>query len=193
MTSPSLSWIDRAAFDRLVDRATGTSAPRWGALAPRVPAPKPAAKAASMVPPALVAKIASVVPPAPPFALAPYTPTGDGLEANLRELVRWIEENLRSRAAFIADDHGLPVVESARAKPGHTAATSSILLLLESIRSLMGDMGHWISLRTASGVLHFVEVETAWGRFGVGVLTEGTLTSDAQAALERAVSQAFSD
>lgn len=180
MTSPSLSWIDRAAFGRLVDRATGTGTAQWGALARPAIAPAP---------PAALAKTTSVAP----AAFAPYASTGDGLEANLRELVRWIEANLRSRAAFIADDHGLPVVESARAQPGHTAATSSILLLLESIRSLMGDMGHWISLRTASGVLHFVEVETSWGRFGVGVLTEGALNPDAQAALERAVSHAFSD
>jgi hypothetical protein len=109
----------------------------------------------------------------------------------LHAVVEWIEANVSCIGAFIADDNGLPVVEHSSVDQGHMAAASSVLLMLASIRGLMGDVAGWLSLKTGAGVLHFVEVETAWGRFGVGILTETHLPAELLPTLRDAVEVAF--
>jgi hypothetical protein len=113
------------------------------------------------------------------------------LEERLQALVAWIEDCVPCRAAFIADDNGLPVVEHVEAEAGHVAASSSILLMLASVRTLMRDSGGWLSLKLGAQVLNVVEVATRWGRFGIGVVTEDALPRDFLLALSDAVERAF--
>ncbi len=140
----------------------------------------------------------TVPPPAPPPPAAPakpsYTPfssTSRNLEERLQALVAWIDGNVVCRAAFIADDNGLPVVEHLGPEPGHIAAASSILVMLASVRSLMREGGGWLSLALGSSVLNVVEVATRWGRFGIGVVTDEALPREFLTALSAAVERAF--
>jgi hypothetical protein len=105
--------------------------------------------------------------------------------------VTWIEACVPCRAAFIADDNGLPVVEHLGADPGQIAAASSILLMLASVRSLMRDSGGWLSLKLGSAILNVVEVATQWGRFGIGIVTDDPLAREFLAVLSVAVERAF--
>jgi len=102
-----------------------------------------------------------------------------------------MDKDFACRAAFIADDNGLPVVEHLGADPGQIAAASSILLMLASLRSLMRDSGGWLSLKLGAAVLHVVEVATPWGRFGIGVVTDDSLPREFLTALSAAVERAF--
>jgi len=145
------------------------------------------------------------VPPPPPAVTAAPPPAASGsrpgyrpfaapsrqLEDRLQGLVAWIEDCVPCRAAFIADDNGLPVVEHVGADAGHVAAASSILLMLASVRTLMRDSGGWLSLKLGAQVLNVVEVATRWGRFGIGVVTEDALPRDFLLALSDAVERAF--
>jgi len=158
---------------------------------PIVPPPPPLASP----PPAVAAPPpAAVAPPAPPPRPAGYRPfvaSSRQLEERLQALVAWIEDCVPCRAAFIADDNGLPVVEHVGAEAGHVAAASSILLMLASVRTLMRDSGGWLSLKLGAQVLNVVEVATRWGRFGIGVVTEDALPRDFLVALSAAVERAF--
>jgi hypothetical protein len=113
------------------------------------------------------------------------------LDERLQALVAWIESCVKCRAAFIADDNGLPVVEHLGAEQGHIAAASSILMMLASVRTLMRDSGGWLSLKMSSAVLNVVEVTTRWGRFGIGVVTDDLLPHEFLTALSAAVESAF--
>src|SRR5215475_9878761 len=96
-TSRPLSWIDRGHWDGLLARVTGEPAP------PAAPPP----------------------PATPRLAYPPFVPSSRQLEDRLQALVAWIEDCVPCRAAFIADDNGLPVVEHVGAEAGHVAAASS--------------------------------------------------------------------
>lgn len=132
-------------------------------------------------------------PPAPPrpAGYRPFATSSRQLEERLQALVAWIEDCVPCRAAFIADDNGLPVVEHVGAEAGHIAAASSILLMLASVRTLMRDSGGWLSLKLGAQVLNVVEVATRWGRFGIGVVTEDALPREFLLALSAAVERAF--
>jgi len=172
--SRSLSWIDRGRWEGLLARVTDEPAPAYR------PPPRPAPRAM----PAPVA--------APPrVAYRPFVAPSRQLEDRLQALVAWIEACVPCRAAFIADDNGLPVVEHVGAEAGHVAAASSILLMLASVRTLMRDSGGWLSLELGAQVLNVVEVATRWGRFGVGVVTEDALPREFLLALSDAVERAF--
>ncbi len=134
---------------------------------------------------------ASAAPPAPRPAYRPFVASSRQLEERLQALVAWIEDCVPCRAAFIADDNGLPVVEHVGAEAGHVAAASSILMMLASVRTLMRDSGGWLSLKLGAQVLNVVEVATRWGRFGIGVVTEDALPRDFLLALSDAVERAF--
>lgn len=162
-TSRSLSWIDRGRWDGLLARVTGAQD------LPAAPAP------------------AGDPPPAYP----PFPASSRPLEDRLVALVAWIEDCVPCRAAFIADDNGLPVVEHVGAEAGHVAAASSILMMLASVRTLVRDSGGWLSLELGAQVLNVVEVPTRWGRFGIGVVTEDALPRDFLLALSEAVERAF--
>ena len=123
--------------------------------------------------------------------MSSFHPPDAPLEVRLHAVVEWIQTNVACIGAFIADDNGLPVVEHSSVDQGHMAAASSVLLMLASIRGLMGDVAGWLSLKTGAGVLHFVEVETEWGRFGVGILTHTHLPSELLPTLRDAVEVAF--
>ncbi len=206
--SRSLSWIDRDKWGSLLSAAThpgsaaGASASPSSAARsagrPQQAASPPAAvrpvtgplpgqrKGASMVPP-----VPAVAPP-PPKSFAPFAVAAtQSLEERLQALVTWIEDCVSCRAAFIADDNGLPVVEHVAADPGHVAAASSILMMLASVRTLMRDSGGWLSLKMSSGVLHVVEVTTRWGRFAIGVVTDDLIAQEFLTALSAAVDSAF--
>jgi hypothetical protein len=162
------------------------SVPPVSRRAPTLP-PPPAAPEPPAPPPAVTA------PPAPPPATVypAFSAPSRNLEERLQALIAWIERSVTCRAAFIADDNGLPVVEHIGADPGEIAASSSILLMLASLRSLMRDSGGWLSLKLGTAVLHVVEVDTPWGRFGIGVVTDDSLPREFLTALSVAVERAF--
>jgi hypothetical protein len=162
-TSRSLSWIDRGRWDGLLARITGAPVP------PTAPAPATGPHSAY-----------------PPFAAAARQ-----LEDRLQALIAWIEDCVPCRAAFIADDNGLPVVEHIATEAGHVAAASSILMMLASVRTLVRDSGGWLSLELGAQVLSVVEVATRWGRFGIGVVTDDALPREFLQALSEAVERAF--
>ena len=99
------------------------------------------------VPPPPAPATAPLAPPRP--AYQPFAAPSRQLEERLQALVAWIEACVPCRAAFIADDNGLPVVEHVGAEAGHVAAASSILLMLASVRTLLRDSGGWLSLSSA--------------------------------------------
>lgn len=140
-------------------------------------------------PPPTAAPAPAAAPPRP--AYRPFAAPSRQLEERLQALVAWIEDCVPCRAAFIADDNGLPVVEHVGAEAGHIAAASSILLMLASVRTLMRDSGGWLSLKLGAQVLNVVEVATRWGRFGIGVVTEDALPREFLLALSDAVERAF--
>lgn len=203
MTSRPISWINRADFGALLERATAepnaSAAPSSVSPPPRaisvaaIPAAAPVPKIPSLSAPSALSR-AGVHPSVPPPSLAPhepFEPSSAVLDARLHELVQWIERVTRCRAAFIADDNGLPVVEHHAAEQAQIAAASSILLMLASVRSMLQDGGAWMSLKTSSSVLHVVEVDTRWGRFAVGVVCDTALPSDFLSVLNDAVAIAF--
>jgi hypothetical protein len=162
--SRSLSWIDRERWEGLLAQVTDEPAPAYRAPAPAAP---------------------------PRATYRPFVAPSRQLEERLQALVAWIEACVPCRAAFIADDNGLPVVEHVGAEAGHVAAASSILLMLASVRTLMRDSGGWLSLELGAQVLNVVEVATRWGRFGIGVVTEDALPREFLLALSDAVERAF--
>ncbi|HEX3762668.1 MAG TPA: hypothetical protein VHW23_28425 [Kofleriaceae bacterium] len=169
----SLSWIDRGRWDGLLARVTDEPTPTHRP-------PRPAPRAAPEPTPLVTRS-----------SYRPFVASSRQLEDRLQTLIAWIEDCVPCRAAFIADDNGLPVVEHVGAEAGHVAAASSILLLLASVRALMRDSGGWLSLELGAQVLHVVEVATRWGRFAIGVVTEDTLPRDFLLALSGAVERAF--
>jgi hypothetical protein len=171
MNNQSLSWIDRGRWEGLLAKAT------------EAPAPTICLSAARPAPPARSARTSAGYPA--------FTSSSRSLAERLQALVAWIEDCVPCRAAFIADDNGLPVVEHLGAEPGQIAAASSILLMLASVRSLMQDSGGWLSLKIGAAILHVVEVATPWGRFGIGVVTDDCLPREFLAALSTAVEHAF--
>jgi hypothetical protein len=217
--SRSLSWIDRGRWEGLLARITDEPVPAYRpprpvsrampALPPFKPAPPsgPSTIQIAVPPPAprrarsntapfsaqpqrTPAPLPSVPPPPRP-AYRPFVASSCQLEERLQALVAWIEDCVPCRAAFIADDNGLPVVEHVGAEAGHVAAASSILVMLASVRTLMRDSGGWLSLKLGAQVLNVVEVATRWGRFGIGVVTEDALPREFLLALSDAVERAF--
>lgn len=198
----SLSWIDRGRWAGLLASATEAIAPPTWRPAARPPV-RPARPSRPLPPiPALAPRprkitrplpIGRALPAVPPLPAAPpaFTATSRNLEERLQALVTWIEHCVPCRAAFIADDNGLPVVEHIGAEPGQFAAASSILVMLASLRSLMGDSGGWLSLKLGDAILHVVEIATPWGRFGIGVVTDDSLPREFLATLSAAVERAF--
>jgi hypothetical protein len=142
-------------------------------------------------PPPAAAPAPAVAPPVPRAPYPPFVAPSRQLEERLQALVAWIEACVPCRAAFIADDNGLPVVEHVGAEAGHIAAASSILMMLASVRTLMRDSGGWLSLKLGAQVLNVVELATRWGRFGIGVVTEDALPREFLLALSDAVERAF--
>jgi len=193
--SRALSWIDRGRWEGLLARVTDEPAP---AYRPR-PAPRamptgtrPPTEPAAHNGPSTLPIAVPPIPPAPPRpAYRPFVASSRQLEERLQALVAWIEACVPCRAAFIADDNGLPVVEHVGAEAGQVAAASSILLMLASVRTLMRDSGGWLSLKLGAQVLNVVEVATRWGRFGTGVVTEDALPREFLLALSDAVERAF--
>jgi hypothetical protein len=147
--SRSLSWIDRGRWEVLLAAATR------GAPLPGVPA-RPSSPAPTPRLPPRHAAATAMTAPAPPAAVKavpsykPFFSESSQLDVRLQALVDWIEVSVTCRAAFIADDNGLPVVEHLGAEQGHIAAASSILLMLASVRSLMCDSGGWLSMKMSS-------------------------------------------
>jgi len=131
------------------------------------------------------------LPPARPAGYRAFASSSQQLEERLQALVAWIAESVPCRAAFIADDNGLPVVEYLGTDPEHVAAASSILGMLASLRTVMRDSGGWLSLKLDAAVLNVVEVATRWGRFGIGVVTDDALPREFVAVLSAAVQRAF--
>lgn len=142
-------------------------------------------------PPPTTAPAPAPATASPRPAYQPFAAPSRQLEERLQALVGWIEACVPCRAAFIADDNGLPVVEHVGAEADHVAAASSILLMLASVRTLMRDSGGWLSLKLGPQVLNVVEVSTRWGRFGIGVVTEDALPREFLLVLSDAVERAF--
>lgn len=200
--SRSLSWIDRGRWAGLLATAMEAITPPARRPAARPPA-RPAGPSRPIPPvppqaprprkttrPLPNARMLPAVPPLP-AAPPPFVTASRSLEERLQALVTWIERSVPCRAAFIADDNGLPVVEHIGAEPGQFAAASSILVMLASLRSLMGDSGGWLSLKLGDAILHVVEIATPWGRFGIGVVTDDSLPREFLATLSAAVERAF--
>jgi len=192
MKQPSLSWIDRSSWSTWMESACPTAevGPVTSQFVRTTSAPVVAPPPTVPLPRQSVPAPSVAVPP-PSSVTSAFHPPNAPLEVRLHAVVEWIESNVSCIGAFIADDNGLPVVEHSSVDQGHMAAASSVLLMLASIRGLMGDVAGWLSLKTGAGVLHFVEVETEWGRFGVGILTQTHLPSELLPTLRDAVEVAF--
>jgi hypothetical protein len=182
----------RSNTSPIAARPRHTTGPPPTAAPPAPAAPPATAPPATAAPPVTALPAAPAPAAAPPrVAYRPFVAPSRQLEERLQALVAWIEDCVPCRAAFIADDNGLPVVEHVGAEAGHVAAASSILLMLASVRTLMRDSGGWLSLKLGAQVLNVVEVATRWGRFGIGVVTEDALPREFLLALSDAVERAF--
>lgn len=200
-TSQSLSWIDRGRWAGLLARVIEDPSPAgWPSPKPNVRPviASPRADASPSSPPVRrrpstppLQDAPPPLPPAKPIGYRPFTSSSQQLEERLQALMAWIEDCVPCRAAFIADDNGLPVVEHLGTDPEHVAAASSILLLLASVRTLMRDSGGWLSLQLGAAVLNVVEVATRWGRFGLGVVSDDALPREFLVVLCAAVKRAF--
>ncbi len=221
MTTPSLSWINRSRWSALLDHAVGPKpearAPAskrsgWvdgfaplskraqsggipNATAPTVPSapirPAPAvAVAAVETPPP-----PSVAPPThraeqQPVLPRPFKAPQGSLENRLQAFFEWVMDSVPCTAAFIADEHGLPLVQRG-ALPDHIAFSSSVLTLLESLEGLPN---RWLSVGISNdSVLHLAEVGTAWGRFGVGIVSNETIRKDVLAVVQQGLERSFEE
>jgi len=162
--------------------------------APQVAAPQAAA-------PVAVAPFNAAEPPAP-FSVTPpthraeqmlprpFTPPNGSLEHRLQAFFEWVMDSVPCNAAFIADEHGLPLVQRG-ALPDHIAFSSSVLTLLESLEGLPK---RWLSVGIShDSVLHLAEVGTAWGRFGVGIVSSEAIRKDVLAVVQQGLERSFEE
>lgn len=189
MANPSLSWIEPAAWARLLEDAglvpvTAARAQPPPDLAPRLsttgaapttpgPALAPAAEAPRGAPPS--ARVpASDAPTARPGAA--FTPPLGPLDARLAALVDWVERETGAQHVFVADEDGLPLAASDDAVDP-AAIAAELLRLLRTVRLSVGlAVDGTISLSLdAERSLQLIEATAAGRRFGLGVVGRAEL------------------
>lgn len=198
MTNPSLSWIDPGRFAALVVGATSDVQAQVSARAFRLPpAPRgtltrtPTSHPQPVKTPVQTpVKETSAVQP----ELADFVPPEAPLTERLEAFVGWLTAGLALRATFIADEHGLPVIEG-KADSDHIAISASFMALLRQIREATGapKAGRVYLALDDNGVLHLVEVTTPWGRYGVGLIADIPLRSHVLATIQRGLESAFGE
>jgi hypothetical protein len=216
MTSQSLSWIDRSRWSLLLENATPlgnaslrslhkgalqatdaanaklTKSSALGRSAVAQPsAPAPLKGDSSQSRPAPSAPLSSRSPAA---ALpAAFEPPKGALEERLQAFFEWVLRSVPCIAAFIADEHGLPLVQRG-AMLDYVAYSSSVLTLLSSIAALEGQEKRWLSIGvTRDTILHLAEVTTTWGRFGVGIIANNSLRADLLGIIQQGLEGAFKE
>jgi hypothetical protein len=217
MTSQSLSWIDRSRWSLLLENATpvgnaslrplhkaalqvidpsnaklskSSATGRFAVAQPSAPAPLKGDVSQSR--PAPSAPVSSGSPAA---ALpAPFEPPKGALEERLQAFFEWVLRSVPPCiAAFIADEHGLPLVQRG-AMLDYVAYSSSVLTLLSSIAALEGHEKRWLSIGiTRDTILHLAEVTTTWGRFGVGIIANNSLRADLLGIVQQGLEGAFKE
>ncbi|MGE0325471.1 MAG: hypothetical protein AB7K71_24650 [Polyangiaceae bacterium] len=194
--NPSLSWIDPSRFAALVEGATTDAQAQVSARAFRLPpAPKGTlTRTPTSVPQPLKAPAKAAKEAPPPPELADFVPPAAPLTERLEAFVSWLAAGLALRATFIADEHGLPVIEG-KADADHIAISASFMALLRQIREATGapKAGRVYLALDDNGVLHLVEVTTPWGRYGVGLIAEFPLRSHVLATIQRGLESAFGE
>ncbi len=203
MTHPSLSWIDPGRFAALVVGATTDPQAQVSARAFRLPPPERGTltRTPTAVPQPLrsPAKVPARGPAKEPHGggqpeLAEFVAPAAPLTQRLEAFVEWLGQGLVVRATFIADEHGLPVIEG-KADADHIAISASFMALLRQIREATGapKAGRVYLALDDNGVLHLVEVNTPWGRYGVGLIAELPLRSHVLATIQRGLESAFGE
>lgn len=179
-TNRSLSWIDRSRWGSLLGAAVGDPQ-----IVPQAPAPAVATerpKRRTLSPPSMGS--AAAVPS--------FLPPESQLDSRLAAFLAWVVERTRCTAVFVADESGLPVAEHAGSDLARTAAVAAVLGMLQQFRQTVGDAsGAWVSVDSGDQVMHFVEVQSDWGRFGAGLLTADTLPSRDLVEVRDALYRAF--
>lgn len=183
-----------AAKARLAS-AAGARAPQGDAAPPEAPAlaedSAPTLRPPTFPPPPASAfRPPSASPPALPPAFEP--PHGE-LEERLQAFFEWVLRSVPCSAAFIADEHGLPLIQRG-AMLDYIAFSSSVLTLLSSIASLEGHEKRWLSIGVARDtILHLAEVSTVWGRFGVGIVASESLRAELLGIVQQGLEGAFKE
>jgi len=125
-------------------------------------------------------------------AVPAFLPPESQLDARLAAFLSWVIDRTRCSAVFVADESGLPVAEHAGSDLSRVAAVSAVLGMLQQFRHAVGDAtGAWVSVHLDDQVMHFVEVQSDWGRFGAGLLTPDSLPSRELVEVRDALFRAF--
>lgn len=181
-TNRSLSWIDRSRWGSLLGAAVGD--PQFAS------APAPAPTVAIEAKP----QRRTLSPPSMGFAAAvpSFLPPESQLDTRLAAFLAWVVERTQCSAVFVADESGLPVAEHAGSDLARVAAVSAVLGMLQQFRHAVGEStGAWVSVHLDDQVMHFVEVQSDWGRFGAGLLTADSLPSRELVEVRDALFRAF--
>ncbi|MFN7961106.1 MAG: hypothetical protein U0002_07525 [Thermoanaerobaculia bacterium] len=166
--SPSLSWIEEAAWSELLV-ASGLSKPQ--------PAREPAAPQPAAEP-----------PPEPARGVAAERPAGP--EEPLARLVLELLEETRAEAAFLADHLGLSLVEQG-AGSGLVACSAPLLQALDHIDMLARwrPSGELVVGLENNRRLVFRSLESRWGRFAVGVVARDNFPTERLERMRRRILQ----
>ncbi len=202
--NPSISWIDRSEFETLLRQLHTPAARRARREAtptppstPRVVAPAPPKASPSAHPVTTVQAPPSTPPavsPAPKPAPKPknrfVAPEGS-IEVKANALLAWINREFACHAAFVADEHGLPVVESGT-QIEFLAATATLMSTVRDTLVIFPDALAHVTVTIGPGqFLSFLLAESSWGPLGVGIVSQQSPPMDALISLADAVNAAF--
>jgi hypothetical protein len=210
MTKPRLSWTEvgrvAALADRCLDRSPLAPASKNGSASTTArgdwtfTARRPATFAALASSALPAGEVAPTPPPAATPASTPVVPArttrrvvapdfrsvSPVIEERVEAFLAWTASELSARAAFIADEGGLPLGNQGDFGDLAAVSTSVFHLLDEYQRELPAfEVGRvLLDMVRPNGVLHIVVVRTHLGRFGVGVLCDEAIDRAGLSALE---------
>ena len=103
-------------------------------------------------------------------------------------LLDWIEGALSCNALFVTDANGLSV-EVRRARAEHVVVSAPLMRALGQVREATGVLASRMAVATAEHeMLYLVDVECAFGRFGVGILSQQLLEDACLIKIQAALS-----
>ena len=196
MTSPSLSWTDRAHVARLLDALDGTAAPPARPASsishPRSsaePSPKATHAPLPVVPPPVVSP--PVVPPpvrATPELILPSTGIADRLDA----LLDWAAEVVGTPAVFVADEQGLTLA-AIGVSDAVVSVVGPLMGALGAARMIPGVQGRMGSVLLDEDTLCWADAITSRGTFCIGVVARDVLPNAQMRVLSRALTRTLAD
>lgn len=113
------------------------------------------------------------------------------IELRADALLEWIEQEIDCDAAFVADEHGLAVVER-NAETEFLAVSVALMSSLREVQLILPDVTPHMKLTLAPDQLvSFLLVDSQWGQFGVGVVSHQAPPTNVMNALANAVRSTF--